>query len=80
MGKPRLRRLSEREMKNLEEFALQRGLNLADIASNPMALQVPKARYIDVFHVLGDLMEVMENWKATTPKPLRNVPRLHRRE
>lgn len=39
LSKPRLRKLLEREAKILEAFALERGLKLADIASNPMALQ-----------------------------------------
>jgi ribosome biogenesis protein Nip4 len=64
LSKPRLRKLLEREAKILEAFALERGLKLADIASNPMALQVPKAKYIDIFDVPRDLVEVLEQLES----------------
>ncbi len=56
----RLRKLEERELKVLKEFALSLNLDLSDIVSNPMALQVPRARYIDIFDVPEPLMELLE--------------------
>jgi 60S ribosome subunit biogenesis protein NIP7 len=60
VGKARLRRLEERELRVLEGFASSLGLKLSDIASNPMALQVPRSRYVDVFDVPEHLVELLE--------------------
>lgn len=58
-GKPRLRRLREEELRVLEDFASKLGLRLEDLASNPMALEVPDARYVDVFDVPEGIQELL---------------------
>mgnify|MGYP001770649168 CR=1 FL=1 len=48
---PRLRRPTEGELAAIEEFARQLGVPLAALASKPYVLEVPGAKYHDVFDV-----------------------------
>ncbi|MEM0366491.1 MAG: hypothetical protein QXJ70_05485 [Acidilobaceae archaeon] len=59
MSKPRLRELRDEEYRVLEEFAEKLGLKLSDIASNPMALEVPRAKYIDLFDVPAEIQLIL---------------------
>jgi len=51
--------LKREELEVLREFASSLGLTLELIASNPMALEVPGARYIDVFDVPTGIAELL---------------------
>lgn len=44
----------------LESFTSSLGLSLNDIASNPMVLEVPRARYKDVFDVPVEIAELLD--------------------
>ncbi|MEM1927941.1 MAG: hypothetical protein QXS85_04325 [Acidilobaceae archaeon] len=55
-----MRRLKSGERRALERFLSSMGLSLEEVAANPMALEVPGARYVELFDVPEWALEVLE--------------------
>ncbi|MEM4820428.1 MAG: hypothetical protein QXN05_03920, partial [Acidilobaceae archaeon] len=57
---PRLRHPKLEELKSLERFLSRLGLKVKEIAENVMALEVPKAKYVELFEVPMWVLELLD--------------------
>jgi len=58
---PRLRALSDAELRLIEEFARSIGVKPRAVALNPHALEVPGGAYLDVFDLPTALIRIIED-------------------
>lgn len=61
---PRLRPLKPAELRVIERFMKKLGINLGEPPENLMALETPKARYVDVFSVPEGVKELLKHFQA----------------
>ncbi len=61
---PHLRPLKPTEFRVIEEFMKKLGTNLEEPPENLMALETPKARYIDVFSVPEGVRELLKHFQT----------------
>ncbi|AMD30324.1 hypothetical protein SE86_01715 [Acidilobus sp. 7A] len=61
---PRLRHLTEDELKMLEDFSRSLGVRLEAVVSRPYAIEVPEGKYFDIFDITGAVKEAATRFSS----------------